>query len=125
MVIVVERAGRLLVIQRAPEILAGGAWCFVGGAIEPGETQPEAAIREFREEVDGTIRPLRKIWQSDQPTLRLHWWLAELLDESLSANPAEVAAIRWCTRAEMRALDGLLATNREFLDRFPDDGLYQ
>lgn len=62
-VVVVHRAGRFLMIRRTANVLAGGAWCFVGGAIEPGETQRRAVVREFAEELGGRVTPLRKIWE--------------------------------------------------------------
>jgi 8-oxo-dGTP diphosphatase len=117
-VIVVVRGGRYLVVRRSDRVVAPGAWCFVGGAIEPGETEQQALVREFREEVSGRITPVRRIWEYSRPDgqLRLYWWSAELLDDELHPNPAEVAELRWCTPAEMRALPGLLPSNREFLD---------
>jgi mutator protein MutT len=116
-VVVVRRNGRFLMIRRAPDLLAGGAWCFVGGAIEPGESATEAVVREFREEVGGEVRPLRKVWEYRRPDgrLRLHWWLAELNGDPLTPNPAEVSEVRWCTIEEIEALPDLLASNRDFL----------
>ncbi len=117
-VVVVRRGERFLVIRRAPHVIAPGAWCFVGGAILPGESQPDAVVREFREEVSGQVRPVACVWQYEQPDggLRLYWWLADLLDGSLRANPNEVAELRWCDWQEIRALPGLLASNVQFLD---------
>ena len=116
-VVVVHRSGRFLMIKRAEGILAGGAWCFVGGAIEDGESQADAAVREFREEVAGDVRPLQKIWEYTRPDgkLLLHWWLAELGDEPLKANPTEVAEIRWCSQDEIECLPDLLDSNRTFM----------
>ena len=116
-VVVVRRGERFLMIKRAEGILAGGAWCFVGGGIEPGESQEQAVVREFREEVDGAVRPLRKIWEYTRPDgkLRLHWWLAALDGEALTANPAEVAEMRWSTPDEIEALPKLLESNRDFM----------
>lgn len=117
-VAVVRRAGRFLLIRRAEGILAGGAWCFVGGGIEPGEPQPDALAREFREETGGAIRPLEKVWEYRRPDgkLLLHWWLAELVDDRFRPDPAEVADLRWCNEAEMRALPWVLESNVEFLE---------
>jgi 8-oxo-dGTP diphosphatase len=116
---VVARGGRYLVVRRASGVPAPEAWCFVGGAIEPGESEEQALVREFREEVGGLVRPLRRVWEYVRPDgrLRLYWWSAELLDDHLRPNPAEVAELRWCTPEEMRALPGLLPSNREFLDQ--------
>jgi len=48
-VLVFVRRGReVLVAHRAPEL--GGYWHAIAGAVEPGETEREAAVRELREE---------------------------------------------------------------------------
>lgn len=117
-VAVVRRGGRFLLIRRAEGILAGGAWCFVGGGIEPGEPQADALVREFREETGGGIRPLEKVWEYRRPDgkLLLHWWLAELVDDRFRPDPAEVADLRWCDEAGIRALPWVLESNVEFLE---------
>lgn len=116
-VAIVRRGGRLLLIRRAEGIRAAGAWCFVGGAIEPGESQAAALVREFQEEMNAPIVPDRKVWEFVRPGdgLRLHWWLAELAAGDLRANPAEVAEFRWMTLPEVASQPGLLESNRAFL----------
>lgn len=116
-VVVIHRAGRFLVIRRAPGILAGGAWCFVGGAIKPGETQQQAVAREFAEEVGGRVQAERKIWEyrRSDGKLVLHWWLARMEDKALALDPLEVAEMRWCTPAEVEALPRLLESNLQFI----------
>ncbi len=125
-IVVVCRGEQYLLIRRSGGVIAPGAWCFVGGAVEPGETQAEAVVREFGEEVGGVVRAVRKVWEDERAdgSLRLHWWLAELVDGELRANPAEVAELRWCTRAEIRALPGLLPNNLTFLDEVAHDELH-
>ncbi len=116
-VVVVQRGGRYLIVRRAAGVPVPGAWCFVGGAVELGESQEQAVVREFAEEVGGTVRPLRRIWEYTRPDgkLRLYWWAAELVDGALKANPAEVAEIRWCSPEEIARLPNVLESNREFL----------
>lgn len=116
-VAVVRDHDRYLIIQRALHILAGGAWCFVGGGIEPDEPQTDAVVREFREEVGAAIRPVRKVWEYRRPDgrLLLHWWLAEECRGPLVPNPAEVADVRWCTIEELLGIETLLESNREFI----------
>jgi 8-oxo-dGTP diphosphatase len=117
-VVVVRRSGRFLMIRRAAGIVAAGAWCFVGGAIEPGETQHEAVLREFREEVGAPVQPGRKIWEYRGPDgkLLLHWWLATTNATSFRPDPSEVAEVRWCSAAEIRRLPQTLQSNAQFLD---------
>ena len=107
-VVIVHRDDRFLVIRRAAHILAGGAWCFVGGAIDPGESHEDAVAREFHEEVGGRVRPVAKIWEYARPdgSLRLHWWLAELEDGTLRANPPKSPSCAGVRRTRLRRCRG-------------------
>jgi len=115
---VVVRDGRMLVIRRAQSVVAPRVYCFPGGGIEKGETEEEALVREFREEVGATLRPVRRLWQCVTPwKVELAWWLGALeADARLTANPREVESIHWFTPSEMAALPDLLESNRAFLD---------
>jgi 8-oxo-dGTP diphosphatase len=116
-VAVVVRDGRMLVIRRARSVVAPLVYCFPGGGIETDESEQEALVREFREEVGVAIRPVRRLWQCVTAwKVELVWWLGELLpDAAPVANPHEVESIHWFTPAEMAALPDLLESNREFL----------
>ena len=117
-VAVVLRAEKLLVIRRGELVAAPGRICFPGGAIEPGETEEEALIREMREELAVETKPLRRLWESVTPwRVHLAWWLAELSPAAeLVPHPAEVAAFYWLTPAELRAKREILESNVAFLD---------
>lgn len=54
--VVVDAAGRLLLIRRghAP---SAGLWSVPGGHVEPGESLAEAVVREVREETGLDVRP--------------------------------------------------------------------
>lgn len=121
-VAVIEREGRLLAIQRAPGILAGGCWCLPGGGIEPGESPAEAVAREVREEVGLLVRPAREIWQWLRPDggLRLYWWLVHLIDDTPEPVPleSEVSDLRWVTYGEFRRLHPILESNLAFMDYY-------
>jgi 8-oxo-dGTP pyrophosphatase MutT (NUDIX family) len=117
-VAVILREGRFLVIRRSQHVRAPGMHCFPGGAIEAGESEPDALRRELHEELALAVAPLRRIWQSVTPwNVQLAWWLAEIEPTAAPRpNPQEVEAFHWLTATEIRALPQLLASNLEFLD---------
>ena len=114
---VIVRDRRLLVIRRSASVVAPGAVCFPGGGIEADETEEQALVREFREELGAPVAPLRRLWQSvTRWEVELSWWLAHLeADAELAANPAEVASFHWLTHQEILAESKLLESNRQFL----------
>ncbi len=116
-VAVVVREQRLLVIRRSAHVVAPGALCFPGGVIEAGETEAQALVREFREELGAAIVPVRRVWQSTTPwRVDLAWWLGRLeVAGELTPNPAEVESFHWLTPDEMLAHAQLLESNRQFL----------
>jgi 8-oxo-dGTP diphosphatase len=117
-VAVVVRDGRMLVIRRARNVVAPLVYCFPGGGIEGEESEEDALVRECREEVGVTIRPLRRLWESVTAwNVRLAWWLGEIdADATPTANPLEVESIHWLVPDEMGRLADLLSSNREFLE---------
>ncbi|MBX3414493.1 MAG: NUDIX domain-containing protein [Pirellulales bacterium] len=112
------RETRFLVIRRSQTVVAPGAFCFPGGAIESGESEEQALVRELREELALEVRPKKRLWQSVTPwRVELSWWQAEFdLAGIPTPNPAEVESFHWYTTAEMRALAGLLSSNLAFLE---------
>jgi 8-oxo-dGTP diphosphatase len=60
---VVVRDGRLLVTRNLAEQDAAGEWLLLpGGGQRPGETLPDALIREVAEETGHVVRPGRLLW---------------------------------------------------------------
>jgi 8-oxo-dGTP diphosphatase len=117
-VAVVVIDGEFLVIRRSQSVIAPGAYCFPGGAIEPGETEEAALRREMMEELSVAARPVRRLWRSvTGRQVQLAWWLTELETLGrLRPNASEVASVHWMTPAEMLDLPELLDSNLEFLD---------
>jgi len=114
-VAVITNGDKVLLIQRAPTVRGGGYWAPVSGEVEPGETQEAAVVREVKEEVGLTVRPLRKVWEnmSTRGTFRLHWWLAEYVGGELVLEKKEVSAARWLTVDEISGLK-IFEGDREF-----------
>ena len=75
-------------------------------------------MREFREEVGVTFRPLRRLWECVTPwKVHLAWWLGTADADAVPvANPRKVASIHWFTPEEMGQLPNLLESNRQFLE---------
>lgn len=48
---------RFMICKRPAHKERGSLWEFVGGKVEPGESQSEALIRECREELAITVAP--------------------------------------------------------------------
>ena len=115
---VIRAEDRFLVIRRSQLVRAPGMYCFPGGAIEPGESEEQALVRELAEELAVAGRPVRRLWESVTPWgVHLAWWLAEVNDPAaIAPQPAEVESCHWLTAAEIRQLPQLLASNVEFLD---------
>jgi len=61
---------RVLVLQRSPETIRPGSWETVFGKIDSGESPPDAALREVREEAGLSIRRLCNV--NVQPFCRLY-----------------------------------------------------
>ncbi|MEK6601536.1 MAG: NUDIX hydrolase [Candidatus Binatota bacterium] len=115
----ITKGNKVLLIQRAPGIRGGGYWAPVSGEVEPGETQEAAVVREAKEEVGLTVRPVRKVWEnmSTRGTFILHWWLAEYVGGKLVLEKREVSAARWLTADEIYGLDTTFEGDREFYQK--------
>ena len=115
-VAVVTCGNKVLLICRGPSVQDAGYWAPLSGKIEPGESQEAAVVREVKEEVGLSVRPLRKVWEniSASGTHTLHWWLAEYMGGELTLDQREVSDARWVVVNEMCSLGPTFAGDREF-----------
>jgi 8-oxo-dGTP diphosphatase len=120
-VAVIRRGDAVLAIQRGPRGPFPGWWSLPSGRIEPGESQPEAVIREMREELGLEVTPLAKVWEcpTDDGSFRLNWWTVLPLREpvELRPDPVEVSVARWVSAEEFLALTPSFEGDREFFAR--------
>lgn len=60
-----QRGKEFLICQRPPTAELPMMWEFPGGKVEPGESGPEALVRECREELQIEIVPGRELMQTE------------------------------------------------------------
>jgi 8-oxo-dGTP diphosphatase len=100
---VIVSDGRLLMIrrrQREGELL----WALPGGAIEPGETPEDAAVRETAEETGLVVTAARALGERVHPkTGRAMAYVAcdVLQGEARVADDDELDAVAWVTLDEI------------------------
>jgi 8-oxo-dGTP diphosphatase len=100
--------GRLLAARRSAPPELAGRWELPGGKVEPGETPPEALVRELREELGIEAVPLERVpgeWVL-RPGLVLQVWTAGLL--SGAPEPLQDHdRLRWLTSGDVHDVDWL------------------
>ena len=114
--IVIKKKGKFLMIKRAKKGEAEDYWCPITGAVEEGEQQEEAVIREAKEEMGVTVEPIREVWvcPTEDKEYLLHWWYVRLKDDKMKMNPDEVKEFRWVDCAEMEGIGKTFSADREF-----------
>ncbi len=115
---IIRENGRVLLIQRSKSVRVPLAWCFPGGEIESGETQPEALVREMREELGIEVEPGEYLMTQTKHDgrLLLYCWSARITGGRPVCNPREVADLAWMTPDEVRRKDGVLDGTMHILD---------
>lgn len=88
-----------MLAQRPEHADQPGMWEFAGGKVEAGETQPEALIRELREELGIEAVPARYVAshqrEVSQRLIHLHAWHVPEFSGELKAHYH--SALVWCT----------------------------
>jgi 8-oxo-dGTP diphosphatase len=105
---VIERDGRILLVQRGQGESRPGQWCLPGGRIHSGEDPAVACVREAREETGLTVTVLRPLlFDGDQ---RYFACAAEPGDVRLQAT--ECQAFAWVAPHEVTGLGPVMDLRR-------------
>lgn len=101
------RDGRFLICQRPAHKARGLLWEFVGGKVEPGETQAQALVRECREElaVPLTVGEVFTEVVHAYPDLTVHLTLFHAAIAEGEPQLLEHNALRWITPDEIPEYD--------------------
>ena len=94
---------RFLACQRPPHKARGLLWEFVGGKVEEGESREDALIRECREELGITVKPLDIFMEvvHEYPDLTVHLILYNAVISQGTIQLFEHVDARWVSPAEI------------------------
>lgn len=99
---IIEKDDKILLAQRPPHADQPGMWEFAGGKVEAGETQPQALIRELREELGIDAEPGVYVAshqrEVSQRIIHLHAWHVPAWRGELTAHYH--SALAWCSPEE-------------------------
>jgi len=109
--IVTDGDGRLLLVKRGHEPEAG-RWSLPGGRVNPGESDPQAVVREVREETGLWVEPGRLVGAVERPApggavFDISDYAASVSGGSLAAGD-DAADARW---VHPRDIDRLTLTS--------------
>lgn len=114
--------GRFMICQRPAHKARGLLWEFVGGKVEPGETKPQALIRECREELAVTLSVgdvfMEVLHEYPDITVRLtlfHAGIAAGEPQRLEHND-----IRWITPGEIQQYP-FCPADKEILEKIVEE----
>ncbi len=98
---------KFMICQRPAHKARGLLWEFVGGKVEPGETKPQALIRECREELDIELKVNDMFMDviHEYPDLTVHLTLFNSEIAEGEPKMLEHNDIRWITPAEISEYD--------------------
>jgi 8-oxo-dGTP pyrophosphatase MutT (NUDIX family) len=103
-----DGAGSLLITRRAPNLRShAGQWALPGGRRDPGESVPDAARRELREETGVEVAPDDVLGVLDDYATRSGYLITPVVvwggpvSAAMIASPAEVAQIHVIPLADL------------------------
>jgi 8-oxo-dGTP pyrophosphatase MutT (NUDIX family) len=113
-VLPVDPAGRLLLVRHAGH---HDGWGVLGGAIDPGESPAEAAIRETREEIGVEVRLVRLLDVLGGPDYEVSYpngdrtayvtafYEVAIISGAPAVSDDELSDLAWFTPAQLADLD--------------------
>lgn len=112
-VLPIDEAGRTLLVRHAGQ---NDGWGTLGGAVEPGESPAEAAVREAREEISADIQIVRLLDVLGGPDYEVTYpngdrtayittvYEARIISGSPAPGDGEISDFGWFTPDELPVL---------------------
>lgn len=115
---------KFLICQRPKHKARGLLWEFVGGKVEPNETKEEALIRECKEELDVTVKPLDIFMEviHEYPDITIKLTLFNAKIEKGEIKLLEHNDYRWIKAEEIEKFD-FCPADYEILERIKEKWL--
>ena len=117
---IIERGETVFAARRKPQATNGGLWEFPGGKVHPGESGPDALLREIVEELGVTIAPLRELapvqWVYPWITIDLFPFVCSIATDA-APQPLDHAEIGFFDRAVLAELQWAPA-DRVIVERY-------
>lgn len=101
---IIERDGTILLAQRPAHADQSGMWEFAGGKVEPGESQPQALVRELREElgIEAVVGQYVASHQREVSGRMIHLHAWHVLSYQGELNACEHQDLVWCSPEDAR-----------------------
>lgn len=98
---------RFLICQRPAHKARALLWEFAGGKVEPGETKPQALVRECKEELDVTLSVGDVFFEvvHEYPDLTVHLTLFNAVIAQGVPKQLEHNDLRWITTDEIHLFE--------------------
>ena len=115
---------KFLICQRPKHKARGLLWEFVGGKVEENETKEEALIRECKEELDVTVKPLDIFMEviHEYPDIKIKLTLFNAKIEKGEIKLLEHNDYRWIKAEEIEKFD-FCPADYEILERIKEKWL--
>ena len=113
---------RFMICQRPSQKARGDLWEFVGGKVEPGETKPQALVRECQEELDVTVtvgEPYMDVTHI-YPDITIHLTLFHASIARGTPRLLEHQDIRWITADKIKNFP-FCPADEEILEKLAHD----
>jgi len=103
----IQKDGKYLITKRPPGKSEALKWEFPGGKIEEGEREEDSIIREIREELFITIKPIKRLahvhMNKQGKGFMLIGWLCDWVEGDITLT--EHVDSRWVSFSELQQFD--------------------